>query len=106
MNRKPRHGTIAVLNVAFHATGREIHIVNNAMRENNDTNAVKQPPELLRISTLLVVRHASVQDSPPAATATLATASVRRTARDRFVAATPLAVEISPISQNDEAVDD
>jgi hypothetical protein len=49
-NKKPRHGTIAVLNVAFHATGREIHIVNNAMRENKDTNAVKQPPEdLFRI---------------------------------------------------------
>jgi hypothetical protein len=59
-NRKPRHGTIAVLNVAFHAAGREIHIVNNTMRENNATNAVKQPPDLFRISTLLVLRHASV----------------------------------------------
>jgi hypothetical protein len=58
-NKKPRHGTIAVLNVAFHATGREIHIVNNAMRENKDTNAVKQPPEdRFRIATLLVLRQA------------------------------------------------
>jgi hypothetical protein len=54
MNKKPKHGTIAVLNVAFHATGREIHIVSNAMRENKDTNAVKQPPVLFLISILLV----------------------------------------------------
>jgi hypothetical protein len=43
-----------VLNVAFHANGREIQKINNAMRENIATKAVKQPPELFRISTLLV----------------------------------------------------
>jgi hypothetical protein len=44
---------INVLKAAFIAAGRAIQYISSMMREKLDTNAVKQPPELFLISTLL-----------------------------------------------------
>jgi hypothetical protein len=46
-NRKPRHGRMNVLKVAFIAAGRAIQTNNSMIRENDETKAVKHPEELL-----------------------------------------------------------